>query len=155
MTKVPKLSKKTEQAIIAQALAILESRVKRAVPMYTEWELVINYLKLKCYNLEQEVFGVMFLDIKHRLIKDEIMFRGTLNQSVVFPREIVKLGLRLNAGAMVLYHNHPSGDVKPSPADLFLTNDLKRILIAVDIRLLDHVIIAGSDTFSFKAGDLL
>ena len=104
---------------------------------------------------ERELFGIIFVDIQNRLIKDEIMFRGTLNHTQVYPREVVKTALACNASGIILYHNHPNGDVMPSPSDIALTATLKSLLTYVDVRLIDHIIIAGSNTFSFLAGELL
>ena len=155
MTKVPKLSKQAEEAVIEQAFGILSKRVHRARTLMSEPVVVNDYLRLKLSQLESEVFGVLFLDMRNKLIEDRVMFQGTLNQSAVFPREVVKLGLKLNASAVFLYHNHPSGYVTPSPADMLLTKNLKRILSSVDILLQDHIIVAGLNVFSFRAGDLL
>jgi DNA repair protein RadC len=101
------------------------------------------------------VCWVLFVDSQHRLIEDQQMFRGTLSQASVYPREIVKEALRLNAAAVVLSHNHPSGNPEASTADRNLTSHLKSALALVDVRLLDHIIVAGESTMSFAEMGLL
>ena len=96
-----------------------------------------------------ESFAVLFLDIKNRLITSEELFRGTLSHASVYPREIVKAALHQNAASIILAHNHPSGSCEPSQADLSLTSTLKQALALVDIRVLDHFIIANPNVYSF------
>ncbi|MFZ6749514.1 RadC family protein [Undibacterium sp. Ren11W] len=110
---------------------------------------VKNYLQLLIGNKPHESFAVLFLDIKNRLIKTEELFRGTLNHASVYPREVVKAALLHNAASIILAHNHPSGSCEPSQADLALTNTLKQALALVDIRVLDHFIIANPNVYSF------
>lgn len=112
-------------------------------------ESVKNYLQLLIGNKPYESFAVLFLDIKNRLIKSEELFRGTLNHASVYPREIVKAALHQNAASIILAHNHPSGSSEPSQADLTLTQTLKQALALVDIRVLDHFIIANPSVYSF------
>lgn len=107
-----------------------------------------NYLKLRYGNLEHEVFGVLYLDSHLRLIKVEELFRGTLNQTSVYPREIVKRCLMLNAAATIFFHNHPSMDCAPSASDERLTKRLKDALHMVDVRVLDHIIVGGHNSSS-------
>ena len=109
---------------------------------------VKDYLRLQIGGLEHEVFGILFLDAQHRIIEWCEMFRGTLSQASVYPREVVKKALQLNAGAVVLSHNHPSGQCEPSRADEFLTHNLKSALALVDVRVLDHVIVAPNGVLS-------
>ena len=96
-------------------------------------------------HLEYEVFGVMFLDSKHRLIAFEEMFRGTIDEASVYPREVVKEALRHNASAVIFTHNHPSGDPEPSRADRTITDRLKSALDLIGVRSLDHIVVG--DTF--------
>jgi len=116
---------------------------------------VRDYLVLKLGGLMQEVFFVMFLDTQNCLIASEVMFVGTLTQTSVYPREVVKRVLHHNAAAVIFAHNHPSGLAKQSSADEMLTQDLKKALALIDVRVLDHFIIAGNNTLSFAERGLL
>lgn len=116
-----------------------------------------NYLdaRRKLAGIEHEVFGVIFTDSQHRLIAYKEMFSGTIDAASVYPREIVKTALRLNASALIFTHNHPSGIASPSEADKRLTARLKEALSLIDARVLDHIIVAGSSTLSFAEHGLL
>jgi len=116
---------------------------------------VRDYLRLLLQNREHEVFVVVLLDAQNRVLATEELFRGTLTQTSVYPREVVKLALRHNAGAVILAHNHPSGVAEPSHADETLTQSLKQALALVDVRVLDHFIVAGSSALSFAERGLL
>jgi DNA repair protein RadC len=145
----------SEEGVIALALEILEQRIFKSDDVLNDRDLVKNYLTLKIGQLEHEIFGAIFLDLKFRVIASEIIFRGTLAHSEVYPREIIKLGLKYNASAMIIYHNHPSGVSQPSPDDIQLTKRLGDALSIVDIRIIDHIIVAGTNTLSFsEAGKL-
>ena len=104
---------------------------------------------------EHEVFMCLWMDARNRLIVAEELFRGTLTQTSVYPREIVKAGLKANAAAVIFAHNHPSGVAQPSQADELLTRNLKQALALVEIKVLDHFIVAGSQTISFAERGLL
>jgi len=116
---------------------------------------VRDYLRLVLGGREQEVFVVLLLDAQHRVIACEELFRGTLTQTSVYPREVVKCSLKHNAAAVIFAHNHPSGVAEPSHADEILTRSLKSALALVDIEVLDHFIVAGSRTMSFAERGLL
>ena len=116
---------------------------------------VKDYLRLQLGTLGHEVFCVLFLDAQNRLLMFDEMFRGTLTQTSVYPREVVKRALELHAGAVVLAHNHPSGVAEPSRADEFLTQSLKSALQLVDVRVLDHLIVGASGVTSFAERGLL
>jgi DNA repair protein RadC len=116
---------------------------------------VRDYLRLALAGREQEVFVVLLLDAQHRVIATEELFRGTLTQTSVYPREVVKCALKHNAAAVIFAHNHPSGVAEPSHADEILTRSLKTALALVDIQVLDHFIVAGSRTMSFAERGLL
>ena len=116
---------------------------------------VRDYLCLTIAKREHEVFVCLWLDAQHRVIACEELFRGTLTQTSVYPREIVKAGLRANAAAVIFAHNHPSGAAQPSLADELLTRNLKEALALVDIKVLDHFIVAGRQTLSFAERGLL
>ena len=105
---------------------------------------VRTYLRLLLANRGHEVFVVLFLDVQNRVIAAEEMFRGTLTQTSVYPREVVKRTLELNAAAVILAHNHPSGNADPSRADEVLTQTLRASLALIDARVLDHFIVAGN-----------
>ena len=128
----------------------MERRTVLATP-----EAVKDYLKLHFAGREYESFVVLYLDAQNCLIEVEELFRGTLTQTSVYPREVVKSALRFNAAAVMLSHNHPSGSVTPSRADEHLTQTLKAALALVDIRVLDHLVIAASNAFSFAEGGLI
>jgi DNA repair protein RadC len=114
-----------------------------------------NYFSLRLGDLEHEVFAAIFLDAQNRIIEYTELFRGTLTQTSVYPREVVKTALRLNAAAAIFAHNHPSGVPEPSRADEHLTKVLKDALALVDVRVLDHIVVAGGATVSFAQRGLL
>lgn len=116
---------------------------------------VRDYLCLKLGSLTREVFMVLFLDAQNRIITTEEMFTGTLTQTSVYPREVVKRALHHNAASLIFAHNHPSGIAEQSHADEMLTAELKKALALVDVRVLDHFIIAGNNSLSFVQKGLL
>ncbi len=118
-------------------------------------DAVRDWLRLRMAGLTHEVFMVLLLDAQNRLIQAVELFRGTLTQTSVYPREVVKLTLAHNAAAVILAHNHPSGVAEPSRADDFLTQSLKQALALVDVRVLDHVIVGGRATCSFAERGML
>ncbi len=115
-------------------------------PVMGSPDAVRQFLVSQIGGLAREVFAVLFLDSRHRLIRFEILFSGTLTQTSVYPREVAKRALQLNAAAIIASHNHPSGSSQPSQADQLLTAQLRRTLASVDIALLDHLIVAGGQT---------
>ena len=121
----------------------------------TSPQAVRDYLRLALGGREHEVFLTLFLDAQHRVIAADESFRGTLTQTSVYPREIVKAALKANAAAVIFAHNHPSGVAEPSQADELLTRQLKEALAMVDVKVLDHFIVAGSATLSFAERGLL
>ena len=114
-----------------------------------------DYLKLLLGGRQQEVFVAFFLDAQHRLIAVEELFHGTLTQTSVYPREVVKRALMHNAAAVMLAHNHPSGMAEPSQADRLLTDTLKQALALVDVRVLDHFIVGDESALSFAEKGLI
>lgn len=116
---------------------------------------VRDYLCLKLGSLTKEVFIVLFLDAQNRVLAQETLFSGTLTQTSVYPREIVKRALHHNAASVILAHNHPSGVAEQSRSDEMLTRELKQALALVDVRVLDHFIVAGNNTLSFAEKGLL
>ncbi len=128
----------------------------RSRPALSTPGAVRDWLRLKLAPLRQEVFIALWLDAQNQLIADEILFKGSLTQTSVYPREVVKQALARNAAAVILAHNHPSGLAEPSKADEMLTRTLKEALALVDVRLLDHFIVAGQNTpLSFAERGLL
>ena len=140
--------------IIEAARQVIDQKMQRGVS-FTSPTLVKEYLVAKLSGFEHEVFAVLFLDTQHRLIEYSEMFRGTIDSASVYPREVVKEALRLNSAAVIISHNHPSGNLEPSSADKALTARLKEALALVDVRTLDHIIVAGADTTSFAERGLL
>jgi DNA repair protein RadC len=116
---------------------------------------VRDYLRLNLGGLQHEVFVCIFLDAQHRTIRTDELFRGTLTQTSVYPREVVKASLAANAAAVIFAHNHPSGAAQPSQADELLTRNLKDALALVDVKVLDHFIVAGNQAISFAERGLL
>lgn len=112
-------------------------------------QAVKDYLCLLLHGRAQEVFVVLFLDSQNRLILADELFHGTLNQTAVYPREVVRRALEVNAAAVILSHNHPSGVAEPSQADRVLTEALRAALRHLDIPVLDHIIVAAGSTYSF------
>ncbi len=142
------------QAVIEMARRALREKISSGNALNSP-SAVRDYLRLKMQSLPHEVFVAMFLDAQNRVIETEELFRGTLTQTSVYPREVVKRALHHNAGAVILAHNHPSGVAEPSHADETLTQALKQALALVDIRVLDHFIVAGSGVLSFAERGLL
>jgi DNA repair protein RadC len=144
-----------ENQTIAQALAVLQSRLRRFGQTFSNPDDTQAYLTLRLAAQEREVFGCLWLNNQHQLIEDEELFYGTIDGAPVYPREIVKACLRRNAAAVLFYHNHPSGVCEPSQADKNITDKLKQALGLVDVRVLDHIIVAGLHTYSFASHGLL
>jgi len=138
----------TTDQILEAARQVIEHKMQRGAT-FTSPTFVKEYLRTKLAGFEHEVFSVLFLDTKCRLIEYAEMFRGTIDKASVYPREVVKAALRLNAAALILAHNHPSGNPEPSEADKQLTQRIKDALALVEVRTLDHVIVGGADTMSF------
>lgn len=135
---------------VARELLLRDLREQmRRGPVMTSPQVLRDWLRLYCAGMEHEVFLVIYLDAQHRLIEAEELFRGTLTQTSVYPRELVKGALARNAAALALAHNHPSGVTEPSRADELLTQTLKSALILVDVRIIDHFVVAGDQVLSF------
>src|SRR5262245_40164256 len=144
----------TDEGVIRRALEILEKRVRSGSAL-TSPGAVRDYLRLAIGAREHEVFVCIWVDAQHRAIAIEEAFRGTLTQTSVYPREIVKAGLRHNAAAVIFAHNHPSGVAQPSQADELLTRNLREALALVEVKVLDHFIVAGNQAISFAERGLL
>ncbi|QHF47696.1 hypothetical protein PspS35_29300 [Pseudomonas sp. S35] len=141
-------------AKFAQLQAVLEmARRHMAERLRSESVLesplaVRSYLKALLRHEPHEIFGCLFLDSKHRVLGFEALFQGTIDATVVYPRQVVKRALAYNAAALILCHNHPSGSAEPSAADRTLTKTLQKALEVVDVRLLDHIIVGDGDPLS-------
>ena len=134
---------KAEQSTIKRAMGYMLRELKTN-PVFSSPELVKDYMRLHYAGCEREEFAVIYLDAQHRLIECKTEFVGTLSQTSVYPREIVKRALLLNAASVILSHNHPSGNNEPSRADELLTQTLKSTLALIDCRVLDHLIVGHS-----------
>ena len=146
----------SDDDIIQQALAVMENRMRYASgPTLTKPEHVCSYLRLRLGELEREVFAVIFLDSQHRLISYQALFLGTLAETSVHPREVVKLALKYNAAAVIFSHNHPSGHVEPSNSDIRITKALQSALDMVGVRVLDHIVVSATSSTSFAERGLL
>jgi DNA repair protein RadC len=141
-------------AVMEMARRALAQQIA-AAPVFDAPAKVKDYLALHLGGRTQEVFAVMFLDGQHRLIVLRELFQGTLTQTSVYPREVVKAALAHNAGAVILAHNHPSGVAEPSRADEYLTATLKSALALVDVRVLDHLVIGRGQVVSLAERGLL
>ena len=142
------------QAVLELATRALREEIQRDTVLSSPGR-VHDYLRLTLATLPHEVFMALFLDAQNRLITSEELFRGTLTQTSVYPRELLKRALHHNAAAVILAHNHPSGVAEPSRADELLTRALRDALQQVDVRVLDHVIVAGHRSLSFAERGLL
>jgi len=141
-------------AVIELARRAMSQQLKERT-VFGDANAVKHYLQLHLSQRSYEVFAVLFLDSQNRLVQMEELFRGTLTQTSVYPREIVRRALELDAASVVLAHNHPSGTVHPSRADETLTQTLKAALALVDVRVLDHVIVAPGGALSMAEKGLL
>lgn len=144
-----------DKQLIEQALKVLEERAIYKGAKLSAPSAVREYLRLRISPLEHEVFIAIWLDAQNQLIGHEEMFRGSLTQTSVYPREVVKSAMASNAAAVIFAHNHPSGHAEPSRADDMLTQNLKTALGLVDVRLLDHFVVGASDVVSYAERGLL
>lgn len=142
------------QAVLALSHRYLEEQIKDR-DLLTSPEATRTYLKARLYHQVREVFACVFLDTRHRVIRCEDLFHGTIDGTGVHPREVVRRSLELQAAAVIFAHNHPSGVTEPSQADLQITQRLKEALALVDVRVLDHFIIGDGDATSMAEQGLL
>ncbi|MDS7719146.1 DNA repair protein RadC [Pantoea ananatis] len=134
--------------IINQARELLTARLYRNESLGSPKETE-SYLALQLGDREHKVLGVIFLDSQNRIIQYRGLFHGTISSTVVYPREIARLALLLNAAAVICCHNHPSGHPKPSAADRTITGYIKDAMELIDVRVLDHIVVDGGQTVSF------
>jgi DNA repair protein RadC len=144
----------SENEVLEWAQAILDARFKRCNYL-TSPAIVRDYLRSQLATEEREVFGMILLDTQHGVLGFERLFYGTIDTASVYPRELIKAVLNVNAAAVILAHNHPSGNPEPSMADIALTQRLKSALEVIDVRLLDHLVIGGGDSVSFAERGLV
>ena len=142
------------EEILDCARRALAKRVRRGTG-FTSPRVTADYLRVRLSTLDHEVFCVIYLTKRHQFIACEDLFRGTIDGASVYPREVLKEALKHNAAAVILAHNHPSGVAEPSQADFDITKQLKKTLELIDIRVLDHIIVAGGDITSFAERGLL
>ncbi|MDQ2778492.1 MAG: DNA repair protein RadC [Pseudomonadota bacterium] len=148
-------AKRAELLAVAEMARRALAQQMQATPVFETPGAVKDYLALQLAGRAQEVFAVLFLDAQHRLLKLEELFYGTLAQTSVYPREVVRRAIALNAAAVVLAHNHPSGVAEPSRADEYLTQTLKAALQLVDVRVLDHIVVGHGQVVSMAERGLL
>ena len=148
-------AKRAEIAAVLELARRAHAQQLAEQPVFENPQRVKEYLQLQLGGRAHEVFAVMFLDAQQRLLRFEEMFRGTLTQTSVYPREVVRRALDLHAAAVVFAHNHPSGAAQPSRADEVLTQTLKSALALVDVRVLDHIVVGAGETVSFAERGLL
>lgn len=145
----------TDDEIIAIARTALDAKIKRQGNIASPADAKA-FVALRLGDLPHEVFAVMYVDAQNRVIEYRELFRGTLTQAAVYPREVVKEALQLNAAAVLFAHNHPSSGIpEPSRADEMLTERLKSALALVDVRVLDHLVVGGGQVTSFAERGLL
>ncbi len=144
----------SNEQILMAARHMLAHRVRRGASLQSP-QKVGEYLTLRLGNLDHEIFGLILLDKRHRVIECVDLFRGTIDGASVHPREVVKLALLKGAAVCIAYHNHPSGVKEPSQADELITARLKDALALIDVRLIDHLILAGANVLSFSERGLL
>ncbi|EIK0788860.1 RadC family protein [Escherichia coli] len=145
----------TAQRTVKRALTLLDRHLRETGVAFTSTQAARDWLKLKMAGLEREEFMVLYLNQQNQLIAHETLFAGSINSTEVHPREVVKRALFFNAAAVILAHNHPSGDTSPSKADKTITQRLVQALQLVDIRVPDHLIVGGTQIWSFAEHGLL
>ena len=149
-----------EAAVVAlKTVAVAAGRLAREevidLPVLSSWDRVVDYLRVQMAHQKTESFRILFLDTKNRLIADEEQQRGTVNHTPLYPREVMKRALDLAASAVILVHNHPSGDPSPSKADIDLTREVRDLGAGMGVVVHDHVIVARSGHSSFRSMGLL
>jgi len=142
------------QAVLELARRTISEDLQKGIRLNSPHS-VRNFLRLLIGNKTYESFAILFLDVKNRLLQSEELFHGSLSTAKVYPREVIKRALHHNAASVILAHNHPSGQTTPSPADIALTEELKRVLETIEVKVLDHFIVAGNQIYSFTDHGLL
>ncbi len=142
------------KTVHAAAQAMLKEELQDR-PIIQSWTSLLDYCRLAMGHRKEEEFRLLFLNHKHALILDEVQNVGTINHTPVYPREVVKRALELGAASIILVHNHPSGDVKPSKDDIDITRQIITAAHPLGIRVHDHIIVGAKDTYSFKSNGLI
>jgi len=142
------------KAVHEMGLRSLEMRASRG-PKFADAAVAAAYLQRRIGFEPREHFACLFLDVRHQLLHWEVLFKGSVNQAHVHPREVLRRALEVNAAAVILSHNHPSGVAEPSQADILLTRELRGLLLRIDVRVLDHIIVAGGRYVSLADRGLL
>ncbi|MET0383422.1 MAG: DNA repair protein RadC [Burkholderiaceae bacterium] len=148
-------AKRAELAAVLEIARRALAQQLRAAPVFDAPQKVKDFVALRLGALKQEVFAVLFLDAQHRLIEMRELFHGSLSQTSVYPREVLRQALLLNAGAAILVHNHPSGVAEPSKADEALTRSLAAALRMIEVRVLDHLVVGAGQVVSFSERGLI
>ena len=143
-----------QETLIALALTVLRQRHQRGQPIGSSAD-TRAYLRIWLGERRTELFGSLYLDCQHRILECRELFQGTIDGAAVYPRVLVQEALQLNAAAVVLFHNHPSGIAEPSRSDQVITERLRAALALVDVRVLDHVVVAAGESVSFAERGLL
>jgi DNA repair protein RadC len=143
-----------KEAIIKMACTLVDEAFERGCSLNSP-KTAMDMIKARIGHIEREVFGIVYLDNRHATLGLEVLFYGTVNASPVYPREVVKSALARNASAVILFHQHPSGNSKPSAADRSITTQLKNILNVVGVETLDHFIIGKDRPFSFAENGMI
>lgn len=149
------LREASPQEVLDRAATLISQRFRPGAPVLAKPELTRQYLRHQIGALPYEVFGLLLLDTRHRLLRSELLFRGTIAAASVHPREVARAVLDANAAAVIFFHNHPSGLAEPSNADELITRRLLEALKLIDVRVLDHLIIGDGAIFSFVEHGLL
>lgn len=144
----------SEQDIMEMASSLVKKRFERGMAIKAPQD-THQYLAVTLAEKEHEVFGLIYLDGRHCVLAMELLFRGTVDTATIYPREIVKQILAVNAAAVILFHNHPSGIAEPSSADQRITNRIVKALETIDVRVLDHIVLGGHQAVSFAERGLL
>lgn len=144
-----------EDRTIREAITILRNRLRKRGAVLSSPDDVRDFLALQVADLDHEVFGMIWLTARHAALRTDFLFRGTIDGAAVYPREVVKAALDANAAAGIMFHNHPGGVAEPSRADVRITARLRSALELVDIRVLDHLIVGGTDVTSLAERGLL
>ena len=138
-----------EQRVIQLALRILNRKIKTKSFTFQSVSDTKHYLRLRLEQQEREVIYILYLDNQHRLIADEALFLGTINESPIYPRELIKNVLKHNAAAIIMAHNHPSGVAEPSLADRMITTKVTDALKLIEVSILDHIVLGQDESVSF------
>ncbi|MEO0436500.1 MAG: DNA repair protein RadC [Pseudomonadota bacterium] len=146
---------RTKDDVISAAIQYIEESARTNEECFTSSTRAAQLLRLRIGAQEREVFSAVYLTTQHQMIAVENLFYGTIDGAAIYPREVVKAALQNNASALILAHNHPSGVLTPSEADRRITDRLQRALATVDIRVLDHLIVSSTGSYSFAEHGLI